>query len=386
MVVLITGARAPVALDWARIAIKSGHQVWLADNLRWPLGRYLQGVQGYLRLPPPKGDLNAYARELERLLREHKVDLLIPTCEEIFYLAQARPHVQADAHWFMPETELLFRLHSKLDSLSIMHGLGEVQAPETHLRCSPDEIENNPDTILKPVYSRFGRQVIRNPHQAALTPSQISAARPWVQQRKIVGQAICNYALFDQGKLVAHQAYLPEYCFNQAAASYFEPYTDPRLEEFVRQFGQSTGYHGQAAFDFIEEAGQLFVLECNPRATSGLHLLRQTLRIDEKGQFAYTPGPAQPFRIGATLPLFFGAPSLLQGKFSRLLHDYRRAQDALSDEQTPLLQRAQWLALTEMFYRSARFRRPLTDASTFDIEWDGPEANVDADPAQDASC
>ncbi|VTR20119.1 Uncharacterised protein [Serratia fonticola] len=88
MNILITGARAPVAIEWARIALRSGHRVWLADSLKWPLGRFLQGIEGYLRLPSPRQDLAGYQRQLQGYLDQHAIELLIPTCEEIFYLSK----------------------------------------------------------------------------------------------------------------------------------------------------------------------------------------------------------------------------------------------------------------------------------------------------------
>ena len=43
---------------------------------------------------------------------------------------------------------------------------------------------------------------------------------------------------------------------------------------WVETFVAREGYTGQIAFDFIEtEAGVMYALECNPRATSGVHLL-----------------------------------------------------------------------------------------------------------------
>lgn len=379
MVILITGARAPVALEWARIALSSGHQVWLADSLRCPLGKYLQGIQGYLLLPAPVGNQQAYCQAVTRLIDEYQIDMVIPTCEEVFYLTQAKtlaqPHRQSPVQWFMPETNLLYRLHDKFESLSILNGLGGVLAPETRLLSTPSDIQNDPNTILKPVYSRFGRQIIRQPHKHALTETQLSADCQWVQQRKIQGQAICNYALFEAGTLIVHQAYLPKYCINQSAASYFEPYIDKRLEEFCTQFGQKTGYHGQVAFDFIEESGQLYVLECNPRATSGLHLIREQLSLSSSGHLSHKKRhPEQDssaYRVGLSLLILFIFPSIKDKTLALLIKDHKRATDAFADKAYPLLKRATWLSALEMIYRAIRFKRPLSHASTYDIEWNG---------------
>jgi hypothetical protein len=64
---LITGARASVALHLLRLLAGAGHVVHLADSLRHPL---------------------AAASVLQRLIRDLRIDCVIPTCEEVLYLGQ----------------------------------------------------------------------------------------------------------------------------------------------------------------------------------------------------------------------------------------------------------------------------------------------------------
>ncbi len=379
MVILVTGARAPVAIEWARLLMRAGHQVCLADSMVWPLGRFIKGIQGYVRLPSPRFNLQQYKQALIKLLRDNCIECIIPTCEEIFYLATIKEDVEAQlgeqkVEWYLPDYDLLFKLHNKFTSLSLLSGLGQVQIPSTDYCQHPDDIVDDKASILKPVYSRFGRQVIRRPYQGVLTSDQITPAIPWVQQQKIVGQAICNYALFQHGQLIAHQAYLPKYCINQSAASYFEPYCDKRLDEFIRQFGERTQYHGQVAFDFIEENNALYVIECNPRATSGLHLLASGLTVNVNGHFYYKPSVTRSYRLGNII--FYGF--LFKEPFKKLLFDYRCADDVFADSAYPLFVGGQCLTLAELCFRCVRYRRPMTDISTLDIEWDTPldkEAN-----------
>ncbi len=373
MVILVTGARAPVAIEWARLLMRAGHQVCLADSMVWPLGRFIKGIQGYVRLPSPRFNLQQYKQALIKLLRDNCIECIIPTCEEIFYLATIKEDVEAQlgeqkVEWYLPDYDLLFKLHNKFTSLSLLSGLGQVQIPSTDYCQHPDDIVDDKASILKPVYSRFGRQVIRRPYQGVLTSDQITPAIPWVQQQKIVGQAICNYALFQHGQLIAHQAYLPKYCVNQSAASYFEPYCDNRLDEFIRQFGERTQYHGQVAFDYIEENNTLYVIECNPRATSGLHLLASGLTVNVNGHFYYKPSETRSYRLGNII--FYGF--LFKEPFKKLLFDYRCADDVFADSVYPLFVGGQCLTLAELCFRCVRYRRPMTDISTLDIEWDIP--------------
>ena len=209
----------------------------------------------------------------------------------------------------MPDNETLFALHDKFRFFERMPQDTEVRFPATRRVASPDEVQldsSTRKTVLKPVHSRFGRSVVRGVREGSLNNLRIGADYPWVQQEFIAGQGVCNYAVCRHGKVLAHAAYRPRYLLNGAAATYFEPLHDPRLEDFVAQFAAQNVYHGQAAFDFIDD---------------GIDLWR----------------------------------------------DFRRAEDVIAG----LPARAQWLAFGEMLWRSVKYRKPLTSASTFDIEFDG---------------
>ena len=53
MNILLTGVRAPVALDWAFRLHRSGARVFMADSLRLPIGRFSPHCAGYTQTPPP---------------------------------------------------------------------------------------------------------------------------------------------------------------------------------------------------------------------------------------------------------------------------------------------------------------------------------------------
>ncbi|MFX4282809.1 hypothetical protein ACOL3J_11110, partial [Aliarcobacter butzleri] len=82
--------------------------------------------------------------------------------------------------------------------------------------------------------------------------------------------------------VISHVIYKPKYLLNQAASTYFEYYDDRRLDDFIKKFAQNTNYTGQVAFDFIDDGEDIYILECNPRATSGLHLISTAINIDNR--------------------------------------------------------------------------------------------------------
>lgn len=368
---MISCARAPIAIDWARIALREGHTVWMVDSLKRPIGKYLRGIQGYLQLPSPRLHPDDFCRRLQAEIDQRGIDMLIPVGEEIIYFAQAFSVMEVDLNKFMSPVSLLLKLHNKYTGLQMLRELGEVSVPHTVVVTSRSDIENDFSTILKPVYSRFGRHVIREVNAETISRLDVSALRPWVQQRKLSGKALCNYAIFEHGTIIAHQCYTPKYCLNEAAASYFDPIDCPLVEAFTKNFGKRYHYHGQVAFDFIEENGEVFVIECNPRATSGLHLINRQLGLNDAGRVSNRKDNVYPGRVGYAPALFFGIQAAKNRQLSKLWKDYRRAVDVLADTEYSLKPGATLMALSEMLSRSLWYRMPLTDAGTFDIEWDG---------------
>jgi hypothetical protein len=362
MKVMITCPRAPVTIEWIRVFTRANIEVILVDSLNYPIARYFANTK-YVKVASPKLDYTQYKRDMTILLED--VDWVIPNCEDIFYLTKVREEIVCDTFFFMPDTELLYTLHHKYDFFKYINEY--VKSPHTQLINDKSEIDFSTHSILKPVFSRFGQNVIREVNKENIKEMVCSSLYPWVQQQKIEGKPICNYALMHEGKLIAHVAYRPKYLLNDSAATYFEPYKDKRLDNFVTTFAQDTGYTGQVAFDFIDDGIDLYILECNPRATSGLHLLSDGL-IFKENTFTYTKREsAVNYRVGTTLYTLFGMKALWKGEFKTLHHDYKKAKDVL--EGIPFY--AQFLSFYEMLYRAIKYKKPLTQASTFDIEFDG---------------
>ncbi|WP_087022939.1 hypothetical protein [Thaumasiovibrio subtropicus] len=366
MNILITGARAPVAVEWVNILRQAGnkHRVWLADSLRWPLGRFAKDIEGFFRYPAPRFTPQSCVHAIASFCQQQRIDLVIPTCEEVFHLSQY-PHDQLPL--FAPNHRLLSQLHNKYAALQLINNIAGVSVPETRLLQHRDQLAQYPDHLLKPVFSRFGEAVIY-PGQCRAN-CQPSSTQPWVAQRMLDGEPICNYAIYTHGRLIAHQAYRPLWGLNGSAATAFAPYDNAELARFMQHFGQHTQYHGQVAFDFIEKDNQLFVIECNPRATSGLHLLAKGISLDSKGNWRTQPYKATLQHIG--LPLFglFTKQALQDNNFRGLLNTYRQGEAVLTEAALPPL--ASTLSFIALWVESLRQGCSLTRASTWDIEWNG---------------
>lgn len=367
MKILITCLRAPVSIEWITIARRLGHEVVLVDSLEYPVGAFYPNTL-YVKVPSPKLDFEGYAKAMEALIR--MCGLVIPNCEDLFYLSKVRDRLEVQTRFLMPESKLLLEVHDKYAFFNRLNAY--IKFPKTQKITCKEQIDFSGKTILKPVYSRFGRSVVRDVNPESIAHLHITPAYPWVQQQFIKGEPLCNYAVCEHGEVIVHAIYRPKYLLNQAASTYFEHHEDARCEAFVKEFAKANAYHGQVAFDFIDDGVDLYVLECNPRATSGLHLVSNALSIDPHGRIVKSAEPArQSYRVGSTLYLLFGWQALFKGEFLTLHRDYRRAIDVLK----PLPWYAQFFALYEMIMRAWRFKKPLTSASTFDIEYDGEESH-----------
>ncbi len=366
MRILITGARSPVAVEWATILRQGNHQVWLSDSIAWPLGRFTRSEQSYFYYPSPRFSSLQCAKAIEQFCLDKQIDLIIPTCEEVFHLAA---RLSKSLPLFASDASLLHQLHHKYHAMALLSGLGEIKTPVTELLTDAKHADQHKDKLLKPVFSRFGEQVIfpNKPRQAC----QPSKEAPWVAQQYLHGEPLCNYALFENGQLIAHQAYRPLWGLNGSAATAFSPIEHTIITEFTRQFGQQYAYHGQVAFDFIDTTEGTYVIECNPRATSGLHLLNRSIRLSPKGQWEVTAAPTRSQHIGVGLFFLFGIKAIREGEFQSLLSTFQRGSTVLSS--SSLYPLASFFSLAAMAWRSMRRGISLTAASTWDIEWNGKE-------------
>ena len=94
--ILLTGGRAPVALELARVFHAAGHAVFLAESVRFPLAGPSRAVRKNYRVPPPNADPSGFVDALLGIIRRERIDLLAPTCEELFYVARGHAALSAE--------------------------------------------------------------------------------------------------------------------------------------------------------------------------------------------------------------------------------------------------------------------------------------------------
>ncbi|TIO75860.1 MAG: ATP-grasp domain-containing protein [Mesorhizobium sp.] len=377
--VLITGARAPVALHLARLLHGAGRRVILADTPARPIAAASKVCARYHRLPPPRFEPEAYADAVETLVRTEGIDLVIPTCEEVFYLALAWRGRRMPAPLLAPDIDLLAEVHNKHSFVRLAERLG-LPVPETTLLNSRDDLEavrgRSRELVFKPVWSRFASQVLLRPTPDFLDAIAPSPAMPWVAQRFIEGEEISAYAVARAGRLKALALYRSPYRAGRGAGIFFERVEDGAARELVERIVAGTSWTGQISFDLMREAdGRVLPLECNPRAVSGLHFFRDPARFVDAmlGEGPeVTPDVTTPQTVRLAMWIYGLPAALRSGGLARFRKTIREGQELLDWPGDPAPVKAQWTALAEIAGVAWRQGISLQAASTRDIEWNGP--------------
>lgn len=377
--ILVTGARAPVALHLARLLSGAGHRVLMADSLPSPMAAASRVHLGFHLLPPPRYEPEAFARALHHLIAEEAVDLVLPSCEEVFHLALLWQRDPPSARLIAPEQGLLAEVHDKYCFILRCQSLG-LEVPQTWLLSSREDLRalapKARDLVLKPVWSRFAAEVLIRPEPRALEAVLPSKTRPWVAQEYLPGEEICAYALAHQGQVTALSLYRGLYRAGKGASVAFARVQDPAAADFVTRFVRGTGWNGQISFDLMRmEGGRVLPLECNPRATSGVHFFRDPPGFSAAllGEAETKPDVSTPQGVRLALWLYGLPAALRRGEMAKFRQALREVQDVLEWPGDPGPKRAQFATLRAMAARAMRQRISLQKASTHDIEWNGPE-------------
>ena len=379
MRVIVTGARAPVALHWCRLLKTAGHRVVLADCQTFPISRPTRFKDRYVALPRPIGNREGYRLAWERLLDAEQPGLILPTCEEVFYLAALGQRIGRPFPLFAPPFELLAAVHDKHRFARLAATLdAPCRPPETWLvRNHADAAPLSGfcgDLVLKPVWSRFGDRVIRRPDRDRFARMDWETGGPWVAQRHLPGEELSAYALAREGRVLALQAYRGLFRASGGASVAFAPCHEPDIDRFVAAFAARTGWTGQVSFDFRRDAeGAIRVIECNPRAVSGLHFFGPGDGLVE----ALFDGSAasatirQPQTVRLALATYGLADALGSGRLAEWRAAMRDCADLTQWPGDRGFASAQFLALGEIIWLAIRHRTGLKAAATADTEWNG---------------
>ncbi len=379
--VLLTGARAPVTLELARLFAVDGYRVLVAETVPFHFCRFSRFIDRSYLLPRPVEDTAGFIRGLVDIVTKEEVVMIIPTLEEVFYLAGHREAFPIGCEIFCDTLEKLLKVHHKWQFSCLLNELG-LANPHSWLLKSLDDLRAIPlggEIVLKPVYGRFATHVHLLSSPLAPIPAgvAISEEQPWIAQEFIEGRRISSYSIARDGALTAHSVYpVIFYVGEMGSCLAFEPEEHPGIRTWVEEFVSRTQFTGQIAFDFIEDpSGRFFAIECNPRSTGGAHLFREEDHLP-RAFFTHISPPITPnlaVRRQMTLAMlgFAWGSAWRQKQFPLFLQKLVIGHDVVFRWNDPLPFFAQPLVVGMYWWIGRRLHKGTIEASTFDSEWNG---------------
>lgn len=374
--ILITGARAPVAQDLARACRAAGYDVHLADSAPAYAAHALRPRFPVHRLPSPRHAFGAFREAMRSVLQTIGARMIVPTCEEVFWLAEAAARDGYSDRLFAPPPTLLRTLHSKALFPAFAAELG-IAVPKTQVLAEPVDPSGLAldELVLKPEYSRFATHTVVAPTNEQIARIRPSPERRWVLQQRIRGHEYCSWAAARNGRITAFAAYCPRRRQGQAAAFQFEAVTVPALRKIAERIAGAVDMTGHLSFDVIvDESGTAYPIECNPRAVSGLHL------------FDACPGLARAILTGEPVPeppqgrmRHLGPAMVLLGLPQALRHqclnewraDWKASRDVIDREGNTFLTLGCLADAAGFALKALQSAQSPAGATTADIEWDG---------------
>nr|WP_314434622.1 ATP-grasp domain-containing protein [uncultured Brevundimonas sp.] len=328
----------------------------------------------------PKLQPEIFRSDLQSLMQRLEFNLIIPVCEEVFHLAEAAVLLGCERRLFAPTQQILNDLHSKCRFVEVCEQLG-ISAPKTRRINGQAELDQCvPEAerlVFKPEYSRFGVEALISPSTSQLARISPAEHRVWVAQDRIVGEEVCFHAVAVNGVLTAFAAYRSSWRRPGGVGYAFEP-----LDEAVAAFLLDVAHRlagfagdGQFACDVIIDAdGRPWLIECNPRGTSGVHMFggRQELAMTITGKAGGLVCGRERGHLGLAMWLYGLPDALRQDRLDSWLRLRRQGQDVIARGGSPTTVLGALIDSAAFSVRAARSGCSLEQAMTRDIEWNGP--------------
>ncbi len=379
--ILLTGGRAPVILDLARILHRAGHKVYAAESMSLNLLASSNVVSKKYVISQPRFNLKGFQEDLSRIIEAEKIDLLIPNAEEIYYVAKIKNQLPSFCKVFVSDFGTLHDLHNKWIFIQ-KAAAQELKVPITYFISSKKELVRKQwnlhgKVVLKPVYSRFGaKTLITDINKIYTLKIPIHLTNPWVLQEFISGRQICTYSVVKNGEILAHSSYTSDFTWGLGAFIFLKNIVHQSSYEWVKRFVSNEKFNGQIGFDFIENSnGDIYVIECNPRATSGINLFHNHSNFADiffgKKLLPISPQGENPSMVGVAMLSYAIANVRSIKQLKSWWGSFKKGRDVIFSWNDPRPYFMQFIITATLILSGWSKGMTATEFTTDDIEYNG---------------
>lgn len=282
MRVLVTSSRNTFALDAIRKLGSTGHTVVASDTYAGAIGSHSRYVTAHEVTASPRFETDAFINDINDIVTRHEIDVILPTFEEVFYLAARAGDLTPGVRVYAGAFDKLARLHDKASFQRLVEQAG-VPIPETVVATDDaslaEAIARFPRFFARAAFSRGGVGLLTNTGPLAgkveVSDCHPTPDQPWLVQPFVDGPMVCTYSTIVDGRVTSHCTYrAPEQWAHSTGITFLAVDSSVTLDYTQRIVDAlDTGFTGQLSFDFVDNDGELFAIECNPRPTNGIILL-----------------------------------------------------------------------------------------------------------------
>ncbi len=374
--VLLTLGRLPVALEIARSFADSGWRVVVAETRGLHLCRASRSVAQSFLVPKPQAGPAAYREALSAVIRKADVSLVVPVSEETPYVSGLSEAQRHGASLFCSSTPDVLRLHDKLEFNRTAAGLGLSVPAGWPGDQAGDAAASGRELVTKPRLSCSGRGV--RYYKAGDMPLAQSTD---IIQTRVRGDLFSSCGICRDGQLLVNAIYRARVVSGSVAVA-FERIDDAnKIDDWVRRFAGETGHTGFIGFDFIiDEHGKPQAIECNPRATSGIHffapgVLANAIADPQDDAQAHVSTKVRVFGTRQRLTEAYSCYTALltalpdPAEARRIFTELRAARDVTwcRDDPWPFL--SMTVNSWPIIQAAIMTRRPFAEVAMADIEW-----------------
>jgi len=277
---LLTLGRLPKALDIAEALSRAGWRVVVAEPANWHLARVSRHVSKSVKVTAPNHDQSRYINDLLAVIKQEDVSLVVPVSEEALHATLIEPELPDDVRLYSVPQVRLRELHDKNRFIKLAASFG-LDVPETHLLGSDGakKLAGEMDYVLKPVCTCSGQGL--ELHKAGGALPAASGLPPTVVQRQMKDNLKSTFSMCHAGRVIGTVVYRSAILSGTVGVAFERLEKQGLIEEWITRFVGESGHTGFISFDMMEdEKGMPHAIECNPRATSGIHFVERSSIAD----------------------------------------------------------------------------------------------------------
>ena len=366
MRILLTGGRSDITLSLSRQLYHFGAKVFVADSLPYNLTALSTSIWRSFVIPPAKQEPMRFAYALLDIIRHEAIDLIIPTCDEMYTILQYEKLLRPHVHIFAPSYRDALRTHSGLRFFEWTQELGLPMIAVHGFKDQKSLVEDITKHGRKKIYQSewSAREYKITPTSSDwVSTSRCSPQVPWISQEYMTGDCWRSYTWMQNGDVRLHT----QYRTTSSRSTSIAHTPNPQIEEWIQNFGERSQYTGQISVRFVEKDANFYALSCTSQINRGLHCFHG---IDLLHALRTRQQISEASVSSLPLPLFRIHPRLRSsGQWKDWLAHVDFLRGNIYSWKDPIPGLGQFLSYGIIAYRAIRKGIPLYKAAVSDIEW-----------------